>query len=67
VPGRELRVGGVRLLVTSFAAPCETIRHAFRDQKVTRVSQKRHPGCSRVYTRVLEGGLVRVGDPVELA
>jgi MOSC domain-containing protein YiiM len=65
-PGRELRVGGVRLLVTGYAAPCENIRHSFGDKQITRVSQKRHPGCSRVYTRVLEEGLVRVGDPVEL-
>jgi len=30
------------------------------------VSEKRHPGDSRVYARVLQTGTVRAGDPVRL-
>lgn len=65
-PGRELTVGAVRLLVTKYAAPCENISGSFRDGDFTRIAEKRHPGWSRVYARVISGGVVRPTDPVEL-
>jgi hypothetical protein len=65
-PGAEIEIGEVRLLVTKYASPCESIAHAFLGGDSTRISQKLHPGWSRVYCRVLSGGLVRVGDPVGL-
>jgi MOSC domain-containing protein YiiM len=64
VPGGELQVGPVRLVVTQYAAPCDNIAPSFLDGDFTRVSQKRHPGWSRVYARVVEGGIVRPGDSV---
>jgi MOSC domain-containing protein YiiM len=65
VPGSVLRVGdGVLLQVTRYTSPCFNIRPAFVDGDFARVSQKRHPGWSRVYTRVLTTGSVRAGDPV---
>ena len=67
VPGAELRVGPVRLLVTSWASPCRNIAGSFADGRSSRLSQRLHPGWSRVYARVLAGGPVRVGDPVRLA
>lgn len=66
VPGAEIEVGEVRLLVTKYASPCESIADAFLAGDSTRISQKLHPGWSRVYCRVLSGGLIRVGDPVSL-
>lgn len=66
VPGAELRVGSVRLLVTAYAAPCRNIAASFAGGEFGRVSQKAHPGWSRVYARVMEEGVVRVGDPVAL-
>jgi MOSC domain-containing protein YiiM len=66
VPGRELRVGDVRLTVTGYAAPCENIRRSFKDERFTRISQKLHPGWSRVYCRVIVPGTIRPGDPVRL-
>ena len=65
-PGAEIRIGGVRLLVTRYAAPCTNIRGAFAGEDFTRISHKRHPGWSRVYTRVLQGGTIRAGDTVEV-
>jgi MOSC domain-containing protein YiiM len=65
-PGREVRVGGVRLEVTAYAGPCEQISGSFLQGEFLRISHKRHPGWSRVYTRVLEGGLVQIGDTVEV-
>lgn len=67
VPGAELVVGGVRLQMTKYASPCEKIAHCFLNEDLARVSQKRHPGWSRACARVLEGGLVRIGDPITIA
>lgn len=64
VPGAELRVGPVRLVVTSYTVPCGKIAASFSDGDSERISQELHPGWSRVYARVLEPGSVRVGDPV---
>lgn len=66
-PGRRLRVGDDLVLeVTRYTSPCTNINAAFLGGDYARVSQKRHPGWSRVYTRVLGPGLVRRGDPVHL-
>jgi len=66
-PGTRLRLGAdVLLEVTRYTTPCFNIRPAFRDGDYSRVSQKRHPGRSRVYARVLETGTLRRGDPAQL-
>jgi len=64
-PGVELEVGPALLLVTSYAGPCTLIQASFREGSFQRISQKVHPGSSRVYARVLVGGTLRVGDPVQ--
>ena len=67
MPGVRLRVGGqVVLEVTSFTSPCKTIRRSFVDGKFVRISQKVHPGWSRVYARVIAEGDIRIGDPIEI-
>jgi MOSC domain-containing protein YiiM len=66
VPGVEMQIGEVRLLITKFASPCENIGPSFMDDDFTRISQKRHAGWSRVCARVLAGGTVRMGDPVDV-
>ena len=67
VPGARFRVGTEVLLeVASFTGPCKTIRDSFTDGRFVRISQKLHPGWSRVYTRVLSEGSIRFGDAVEL-
>jgi len=66
VPGCEIQVGDVRLAMTRYASPCEKIRHSFKNDDFTRISQKAHPGWSRVYCRVLTPGTIRPGDPVRL-
>jgi MOSC domain-containing protein YiiM len=68
VPGACLRLGeAVLLQVTRYTSPCATIAPVFRRRDYERVSQKRHPGCSRVYARVLIEGGLHAGDPVRLA
>jgi len=67
VPGTRLRLGEtVFLEVVSFTSPCKTIKESFIDGEFVRISQKPHPGWSRVYARVLSEGLIRAGDSVEL-
>jgi len=67
VPGARLRVGrDVVLEVTSFTRPCKTIKGSFTDEKFVRISQKFHPGWSRVYARVLSEGEIRRGDRFEV-
>jgi MOSC domain-containing protein YiiM len=65
-PGAQLRLGEVTLEVTAFTAPCKTISKSFLDEDFTRISQRLHPGWSRVYARVLREGMLRVGDNAEL-
>lgn len=65
--GTRLRFeGGVVLEVTSDAPPCRTIEASFSDGEFERIAQKRHPGQSRLYCRVLSTGRLTVGEPVEI-
>jgi MOSC domain-containing protein YiiM len=66
VPGVELQVGEARLYVTKYVTPCSTIRESFLDGEFVRISQKRHPGWSRVCARVITEGIVRPNDRVEI-
>jgi MOSC domain-containing protein YiiM len=67
VPGAKLEVGEVLIELTDFAAPCSNLKPYFLGGKFVRVSQKVHPGWSRLYARVLREGTVQVGDAVRLA
>jgi MOSC domain-containing protein YiiM len=64
VPGVRLRVGDVEAEVTAYAHPCDNLRPYFLDAAFTRISQKLHPGWSRVYARVLTPGVVERGAVV---
>lgn len=67
VPGTRIRLGEEVLIeVTAFTRPCKTIRESFTDGRFVRISEKRHPGWSRVYARVLSEGEIRFGDSVEM-
>jgi MOSC domain-containing protein YiiM len=67
VPGTRMKLGAEVLLeIASFTSPCKTIKDSFIDGRFVRISQKLHPGWSRVYARVLSEGEVHFGDSVEL-
>ena len=67
VPGVHLLLGGrVLVQVTRYTSPCLNIAPMFQGRDYGRVSQKRHPGWSRVYARVLGEGRLRSNDPVRL-
>ncbi len=65
--GDRLAVGDELVLeVTTPAAPCETIRESFLEERISRISIRTHPLDSRLYARVLVEGVVRTGDPVRV-
>ena len=66
-PGDRLRIGSELLIeITSYTAPCAHNARWFQDGRHDRISQKKHPGWSRLYARVLREGLVQTGDPVTI-
>jgi MOSC domain-containing protein YiiM len=67
VPGAAIDVGEVRLVLTGFASPCKNIAPAFRNEHFVRVSQKVHPGWSRLYAKVEREGIIAVGAPVAVS
>ena len=68
VPGARLSVGPeVMIEVTGHTSPCQKNARWFVEGDFSRMSQTRHPGSSRLYARVLQGGQVKTGDGVALA
>jgi MOSC domain-containing protein YiiM len=66
-PGAQLALGDeVVIEVTDYATPCKTISNSFVDQAFVRISQKLHPGESRLYARILREGTIRPGDVAHL-
>ena len=65
-PGRRMRLGEVEIEITHYATPCAKNAQWFKDGAFGRISQHRHPGEARVYARVISGGPLQPGDPIEL-
>jgi MOSC domain-containing protein YiiM len=66
-PGARLALGEEAVVeITSYTAPCKTIAGSFAGGEFKRISQKVHPGDSRLYARVLRPGRLAVGQPVRL-
>ena len=64
-PGDRLRIGdALRLEIVKYTEPCRFNAQWFRDVNFNRINQKKHPGWSRLYARVLAEGVVRSGDVV---
>jgi MOSC domain-containing protein YiiM len=66
-PGSRLAFGdGALIEISSYTKPCKSIRASFIDGDFARISQKTHPGQSRLYARVLRTGRLSVGQRVTL-
>jgi MOSC domain-containing protein YiiM len=61
-----MMVGPLEIEVTHYATPCSKNARWFVDGRYNRMHENRHPGESRVYARVISGGVMRAGDAVEL-
>jgi MOSC domain-containing protein YiiM len=66
-PGSRLALGEEAVVeVTRYTSPCQNIADSFAGRDFKRISQKDHPGYSRVYARVLRTGRLVVGQAVRL-
>lgn len=65
-PGTRMRIGPVEVEISFYATPCSKNAHWFIDGRYNRMHASKHPGESRVYARVLKGGPIQTGDPVDL-
>jgi MOSC domain-containing protein YiiM len=66
-PGSRLALGDeVVIEISSYAGPCPTIAGSFIDGKFKRISQKTHPGESRLYARVIKTGRLATGQTVRV-
>ena len=65
--GSVLEVGEARLQLTQRVEPCRTIAGSFADGQFKRIKPSRAPDETRWYARVLEEGVVRPGDGIEVA
>jgi MOSC domain-containing protein YiiM len=64
-PGDRVRIGSILVLeLTSYTEPCRFNAQWFLCGNFNRINQKRHPGWSRLYARVLVEGEVKPGDAV---
>jgi MOSC domain-containing protein YiiM len=66
-PGCRLALGSEAIIeLSSYTVPCRSIKESFSDGKFKRISQKVHPGESRIYARVIRNGLLAVGQNVRV-
>ena len=66
-PGARLALGDeVVVEITSYAGPCNTIAASFIKGDSKRISQKKFPGSSRLYARVIQTGRLAVGQTVRV-
>jgi MOSC domain-containing protein YiiM len=66
-PGDRLQIGpAVQIEIMSYTVPCDLNARWFRGRDYKRISQKKNPGWSRFYARVLVEGVVRPGDAVSV-
>ena len=67
-PGARLGLGEEAVVeITSYTPPCKKIAASFARGAFKRISQKVHPGHSRLYARVLQPGRLAVGQSVMLS
>ncbi len=64
--GIRLSVGNSVIELTKPASPCSTIEHVFSDSRFSRISEKKNPGWSRWYARVIKEAVVFKGDVVSI-
>jgi MOSC domain-containing protein YiiM len=66
-PGARLALGDEVLIeISSYTSPCKSIAASFTDGGFARISQKLHPGWSRLYARVLKAGQLAKGQTIKI-
>jgi hypothetical protein len=62
--GLIVELGEVRCRLSAAATPCSKNNQWFADDSSSRIAHDLHPGWSRWYVSVLDGGIIRAGDRV---
>jgi MOSC domain-containing protein YiiM len=66
-PGSRLALGAEAIIeISSYTNPCPTIAASFSDGVYGRISQKLHPGWSRLYARIIKTGRLAAGQAVRV-
>jgi len=66
-PGSRLALGDeVIIEISTYTSPCQTIAASFINGEFKRISQKKHPGESRLYARVIQTGMLATGQTVRV-
>ncbi|MGA9996049.1 MAG: MOSC domain-containing protein [Pyrinomonadaceae bacterium] len=66
-PGDKLALGDeVVIEISSYTNPCNSLIDSFIEGDYTRIAQKKHPGESRLYARIIKTGRLAVGQPVRV-
>lgn len=66
-PGDRLALGDeVVIEITSYTNPCDSIAASFIKGDFRRISQKKYPGHSRLYARVIRTGSLRIGQTIRV-
>ena len=64
--GSKMQLGDAEIQLTGTTSPCKTISKSFINGEFVRISEKKYPGWSRWYARVLKEGKVTLNDQVLL-
>ena len=64
--GVQLTFNEVQLEITMAAPPCKTIAESFTGGDFSQLSDKKHPGQTRWYARVLHEGMILDGEEVSI-
>ena len=64
--GTQLRVGGVLLELSEPCAPCGKISGSFIEGDFSRIDHAKETGWSRWLARVIEPGVLEVGDWIRI-
>ena len=64
--GVQLRFNQVELEITMAAPPCKTIADSFSGGDFNQLSDKKYPGQTRWYARVLQEGIIYEGEQVSI-
>jgi len=66
-PGMRFKLGpSVVVEITRFTTPCNKIQGSFAAGDFNRIHDNLHPGWSRVYARIVTGGVIRLDDAIEI-
>ena len=65
-PGSVIKFPNVQLMITQDAPPCKTIKESFLNGYFNAISHIKSPNHTRWYAKVIEEGLIKLNDTIEV-